>query len=181
MRKLPVLALLAVILSLAGCASTSAVPEARRQVEPERTVEPVETRTHLVRALEVLHTWDARRAAAWARQDDRALKALYVPGSSVGRVDERLLRAYADRGLVVRRIRTQVLAVEVLDLRRGTLLLRVRDRVAGGALVRDGRVRPLQPTRPVTRRLQFRLRVGQWRLARSTEVTWARGPHGPQR
>ena len=71
-------------------------------------------RADLVDALEVLHAWDTRRARAWAEADADALRALYVRGSAAGRADVRLLRAYAARGLVVRRLVTQVFAVRVL-------------------------------------------------------------------
>ena len=82
-------------------------------VEPPRVVEP--RRADLVVALEVLRHWDARRAAAWADADVRALRRLYVPGSGAGRADARLLEAYGARELVVRRLETQVFAVRVLE------------------------------------------------------------------
>ena len=88
--------------------SSSSCP-ARRGGAPPRP-----TRSELVDALEVLHEWDVRRARAWARADLDALRALYVRGSGAGRADVRLLRAYRARGLVVRRLVTQVFAVRVL-------------------------------------------------------------------
>lgn len=83
----------------------------------------------------VLADWDARRSAAWAAGDAEALGDLYVDGSRTGRVDVRMLRAYADRGLRVEGLTTQVLALEVLEQSDDGLRLRVTDRVAGGVVL----------------------------------------------
>lgn len=115
-------------------------------------------------ALEVLHAWDARRAAAWAGSDVDALRSLYVSGSGAGRVDARLLRSYQARGFVVRRLVTQVFAVRVLHRDPKSLRLRVFDRVAGGRLIGDGRARPLPSTPPAVRTLELRLVSGRWRV-----------------
>lgn len=148
--------------------------------EPSSVVEPLETtapahRADLVAGLGILREWDVRREAAWAASDIGALRALYVPGSGAGRADARLLEAYRARDLVVRRLLTQVFAVQVLDRRPATVRLRVLDRVAGGEVVRHGRAGPLASTRPLLREVVFRRTEGRWKV---DEVSgWARGPH----
>ena len=119
-------------------------------------------RADLVRALEVLHAWDARRAQAWADSDAAALGSLYVRGSGAGRADVRLLRAYEAHGFVVRRLVTQVFAVRVLHQDSIGLRLRVLDRVAGGEVRRDGHSQPLSSTPPVARILELRRVSGRW-------------------
>ncbi|MET0999084.1 MAG: hypothetical protein ABWX73_10245 [Marmoricola sp.] len=143
--------------------------------QPAPPVEPIETRPALRAALHLLHDWDARREAAWAASDTGRLRRLYTPDSSAGQADARLLRAYTARGLVVRRLETQVFAVRVLRARPRETTLRVFDRVAGGEVVRAGKRRPLPSTRPALRDVTFRRSEGGWRVA---EVS-ARGP-GPR-
>ncbi len=126
----------------------------------------VRHRADLVAGLAVLRAWDARRARAWARSDPAPLRSLYVPGSSAGRADVRLLRAYRSRGLVVRRLVTQVFAVQVRHRASEVLRLRVSDRVAGGVVVHRGRTEPLGSTTPVTREVVLRLVGSTWRVAR---------------
>ncbi len=115
--------------------------------------------------LSVLHAWDARRARAWARSDAAALRALYLPGSTAARADVRLLGSYSARGLVVRRLVTQVYGIRVLHRARGRLVLRVWDRVAGGVVVQQGRERPLPSSRPVVRTVELVRTGGRWRVA----------------
>ena len=119
-------------------------------------------------ASSVLHSWDDRREAAWAASDPAALRALYVAGSSAARADVRLLRGYSRRGLVVRRIETQVFALRVLSADARHLRLRVVDRVAGGEV--SGRA--LGTTRPETRVITFRRAGTTWQVVSVT----ARGP-----
>ena len=76
-----------------------------------------------------------------------------------------LLRAYTARGLVVRRLVTQVFGVVVLRRDPQRLVLLVRDRVAGGVVDDHGREVALASTRPVVRRLEFRHVGGTWRLS----------------
>ncbi|MCW2712683.1 MAG: hypothetical protein JWP24_2877 [Marmoricola sp.] len=123
------------------------------------------SRPDLLASLEVLHAWDARRAQAWADVDAKALGSLYQSGSAAGQADVRLLRAYRARGFVVRRLVTQVFAVEVLHSDATTLTLWVFDRVAGGEMVRAGRVAPLRSSPPVTRTVELRRESGAWRVA----------------
>ena len=164
MRILAVLPLLASL-----CA-----PVVKPADEPVVASHAATTRTHLVEALAVLHSWDGHRAGAWARADPDALRALYVSGSAAGRADLRLLRAYRARGLVVRRLVTQVFAVRVLRRTGSVLRLRVFDRVAGGEVLEHGTVVPLRSSPPVTRTITFRLDSGTWRVS---EVSGSgRGP-----
>lgn len=116
----------------------------------------------LLGALGVLHGWDARRSAAWRTSDPVALRSLYAQGSRAGAADVRLLRAYDDHALVVRRIWTQVFAVRVLRHASDTWRLRVFDRVAGGTAERAGIAVPLPSTRPVTRLVDLRRERGRW-------------------
>jgi hypothetical protein len=129
---------------------------------------PAARRDDVRRALVVLHDWDERRARAWAASDARALRALYVSGSTAARSDVRLLRSYAARGFVVRRLVTQVFGVRVLRSAADLIVLRVLDRVAGGQVVDGDRVLALPSTRPVVRRIVLQ-RVGTtWKVARVT-------------
>ncbi|ROR90409.1 hypothetical protein [Nocardioides aurantiacus] len=118
----------------------------------------------------VLRAWDRRRAAAWAAGDAEALRRLYVPGSRAGRSDVRLLGEYAARGVRVRRLTTQVFAVDVVGAAPRRWRLRVVDRVAGGELVARGRVRALRSGPVVTRRVELVRRDDGWRVGRSTAV-----------
>ncbi len=122
------------------------------------------TASLLTQPADVLHEWDARRQAAWASSDEHALRSLYVPGSSAGRHDVELLRAYDARGLVVRRIVTQVFELRTLASSSRMLRIRIVDRVAGGVI--DDR--PLGTTPPAARVIEFR-RVGDaWRVVSVT-------------
>ena len=121
----------------------------------------------------MLHGWDARRSAAWSRADPTALARLYVPGSRSGRADVRLLRQYADHGLVVRHLETQVFSVGVLSRRPGRLVLRVTDRVASGLAVRDGRRVTLPATAPAVRVVTLERGTAgsaRWRVREATRL-----------
>jgi hypothetical protein len=115
--------------------------------------------------VELLRAWDARRAQAWARGDPRLLRALYTPGSVAGRHDRAMLRAWAQRGLVVRQLRTQFLAVRELAHRPSAWTLLVTDRLAGGVAVGAGVRRPLPRDRASTRTVRLRRVHGVWRVA----------------
>jgi hypothetical protein len=164
MRILAVLPLLASLCAPAVPAAQP-VPEARS----------ASTRSELVEALEVLHEWDVRRARAWARADPDALRALYVRGSGAGRADVRMLRAYRARGLVVRRLVTQVFSFRVLHCDRTALRVRVFDRVAGGEVLDHGDAEPLRSSPPATRTITFRRGAGEWRVAEVSDS--GRAPH----
>jgi len=96
-----------------------------------------------------------------------ALRRLYTPGSGAGFRDRRLLEAYADRGLVVGGLRTQVLAVRVVGEGRGRLTVEVTDRLVGGQVVGPGTHAagvPLPRDAPTTRVLVLRRQAGDWRV-----------------
>ena len=136
--------------------------------EGARRVPDRDGRRTLARAAEVLHAWDADRAAAYARGDPAALRGLYLPGSRAGTRDVRLLRAYAERGLVVRGLRTQVLALGVTTATPRRMVLRVTDRrVDGRAVLRgdDEDTVALPRDAPSSRVLVLHHRDGRWRMA----------------
>ncbi|GAA4698741.1 hypothetical protein [Nocardioides nanhaiensis] len=93
-------------------------------------------------ATSALRTWDRARARAWASADLAALRGLYADGSDAGAVDVAMLRQWRRRGLAVEGLRTQVIAVRVLEVaapgadgRPDQLVLAVTDRLAGGHAV----------------------------------------------
>ena len=122
-------------------------------------------RASVAKALDVLHGWDARRALAWAQADPRELRSLYLPGSSAARSDVRLLRSYQARGLVVRRMVTQIFGIRVLRRQPGRLTIRILDRVAGGRVGDGGRGMALPSSRPAVRRIELRRIAGTWKVA----------------
>lgn len=103
----------------------------------------------------VLAQWDESRAAAWAAGDARALRKLYAPGSEAGRRDVRQLRAYADQGLRVENLRTQVLSVDVVRRSARTLEIEVTDRSVGGVAFGDDGRHPLPAGHAVTRGIRL--------------------------
>ena len=166
---------LLVVLTLLVAQAAGAPTQAALASGTTISAEPVHrpsARADLAEGLAVLRRWDQLRAQAWAAPDAHALRSLYVPRSAAGRADLRLLRAYTVRGVVVRRIVTQVFAVRVLRHGSATLRLSVFDHVAGGQMVRHGRAAPLGSSRPVTRTVQFRRLDGSWRVA------WVNGSGG---
>lgn len=130
---------------------------------PAAAVQP-EART--LRAIGVLHAWDARREAAWGRSDEAALARLYAPGSTAARADVGLLRRYTARGLVVRRLRMQVFRVEVLASGRGHVVLRLVDRLAGGTVEGHGRCTLLDPELPRRHVVELRRTAEGWVMVR---------------
>ncbi|WP_344734657.1 hypothetical protein [Nocardioides fonticola] len=86
-----------------------------------------------VAAARAFAEWDAARAEAWAADDPHALAALYRGAAARGDL-EALARWHA-RGLRVTGLRTQVLALEVLDSNAGRYRLRLRARIADTARV----------------------------------------------
>jgi len=121
------------------------------------TVPPAE-----VAAAAVLEGWDAARADAWAAGDLRSLGALYTPGSTAGRRDRQMLGEWLERGLVVRGLRTQVLAVHELRRSSRTWVIRVTDRVAAGSAVGRGVARPLPQDSATTTVVTLRRDSGRW-------------------
>lgn len=116
-------------------------------------------------AVRALREWDRARAAAYASGSVRDLRSLYVDGSGAGRRDVQILRAYVDRGLVVRGMRTQVLAVAVRAATPTELRLRVTDRLVGAVAATDRASYPLPVDRPDVRLLHLRRVAGEWRMA----------------
>jgi hypothetical protein len=115
-----------------------------------------------VRAAALLRGWDAARADAWAAGDVGRLGALYTRGSTAGERDRDMLRQWLRRGLVVRDLRTQVLAVRELRRTAGTWVLRVTDRLSAGIAVGHGRVRPLPADAATTRTVTLRRVGARW-------------------
>ncbi|TIC79881.1 hypothetical protein E8D34_19625 [Nocardioides sp. GY 10113] len=121
-------------------------------------------------ALRVLHTWDRRRARAWARQDAAALGSLYAPGSVAGARDAAMLGAWAERGVRVRGLRIQLLGIEVRQHGPRRLVVVVTDRVVRGRGVGPGGVVRLPRDRESTRRLVLVRPAGRWLLAGAYDV-----------
>ena len=84
-------------------------------------------------AAAILREWDHRRAEAWATGSVADLGALYVPGSTTGAADVRMLRAWRARGMVVEDLTTQLLRVKVLARSAHRLRMSVTDRVVWAA------------------------------------------------
>ena len=138
-------------------------PAAAPLVEP-----PTAEATAAPAAVQVLRAWDAQRAAAWARGDPERLAALYTPGSVAGRRDRAMLRGWRARGLVVRGLRTQLLAVRELRHSPSTWTVEVTDRLAGGVAVGRGIRQRLPVDKATTRTIVLRRVGGQWRVAAVT-------------
>jgi hypothetical protein len=156
---------LAVVL-LVAAATACAAPAGPRPVESvETTAARPPSRPVSVEAIELLRSWDQRRADAWSRGDPRLLRPLYTPGSAAGRRDRAMLRTWAGRGLAVRDLRTQLLAVRELGHTTTTWTLLVTDRVAGAVAVGPGVRWPLPRDQPTTRVIRLRRVGGDWRVA----------------
>jgi hypothetical protein len=128
-------------------------------------VSPESARAESARAVAVLGGWDRRRAAAWAADDRRALRALYVTGSSAGQQDLAMLAAYHRRGLTVTSMRRQVLGVEVLASWSGGWLLEVTDRLALARVSRSGATVVLPRSQPQTHTIRLRRLADGWRVS----------------
>jgi hypothetical protein len=131
---------------------------------PARTVAAAPPRPE-PEALVVLRAWDERRSRAWARGDPAALRGLYTPGSRSGRADRAMLAAYAERGMRVTGLRTQVLAADVRRRSARAVSLVVTDRLVGGVAVGGGVREPLPVDRPSTWLVSLVRVAGEWRVA----------------
>ena len=120
-------------------------------------------------AAEVVGEWDRRRAEAWAEGDVRALAALYTTGSGAGDSDIAMLQEYADRGLVVEGLTTQLLEVEQVLRSPDTLVVRLTDRVQSGTVVGADVRQSLPRDLPTTRVVEFRLVERGWVVSRVDE------------
>jgi hypothetical protein len=117
-------------------------------------------------AARLLHDWDQRRAAAYAAGSAQRLRDLYVPGSSAGAADLRVLHRYVERGLRVTHMRTQVLSLSVLDGRPGWRVLGVTDRLVGAVAVQPGRRVELPRDGATSHEITLmRGSDGRWRVA----------------
>jgi hypothetical protein len=115
------------------------------------------------REVEVLRAWDEARAAAYASGSVAALRDLYAGTAGAG--DVRLLRSYLRRGYRVDGMRMQLLAVSVRAHEPGSWVLRVTDRLAGGAAVGHGERIALPRDRASTRTVRLRRADdGRWRV-----------------
>ena len=178
-RVRPALLVLAVGLTVglvASLAFTRVAPTAAPsglRTGPRVASSPVASVALQDRALAVLDAWDLRRAAAWAAGDAERLAALYVPGSSAGAADVALLERYADRGLVVRDLRMQVLRVRVLTCRPRLVEVEVTDRLTGAVAARatdPAALRALPADAATTRVLVLRRVDGRWLMTRVSAV-----------
>jgi hypothetical protein len=160
-------------LSVAGTATVVAVAvlaAPRDVVPPDASTAPASRTTG---AVAVLQAWDRRRAAAWARDDAAALRALYLRGSSTRRHDVAMLAAYRARGLRVTTMQRQVLRVRVQTSSPGRLSLAVTDRLVEGRVTGHGRYVVLPRSRLATRRIVLRRAPTGWRVAEVYDA-WAR-------
>jgi hypothetical protein len=83
-----------------------------------------------------------------------------------------MLDAWLERGLRVRGMGVEVLALEVLRDGPGRLVLRVTDRLAGAVAVGSGVRRVLPRDRPTTRALVLRRGDDGWRMASVRLLGW---------
>lgn len=128
-----------------------------------------------VSSLAILRDWDRSRSRAWAAGDAQALARLYVRGSEAGARDVAMLERWSERGLRVRGMAMQVLAVELRRRTARRLVLVVTDRLVGaevvGAAEKGGTGEVLLPRdQESTRRLTFRRVQGRWLLAAAQDL-----------
>jgi hypothetical protein len=171
-RLLPVLTAVACALLVATLVVGHGRPDdADRVVAPPRdaTAVPASPAAPAPAPSAVLAAWDERRAAAWAQGDAAALEDLYATGSRSGAADVRLLRAYAERGLRVEGLTTQVLALRVVERSPRRLVLVVTDRVVGGSAVGGAAPVALPADRASTRRVVLARQRGRWVVAEARD------------
>ncbi|HEY0891229.1 MAG TPA: hypothetical protein VGE38_16630, partial [Nocardioides sp.] len=92
------------------------------------------------------------------------LRGLYRPGSTAGRADVAMLRAWTGRGLRVQGLTTQLLAVSVVEESRSRWLLRVEDRVTTAVAVGEGVRHDLPAHRPRVSVIELVAVGGAWRV-----------------
>ncbi len=166
-------ALATALFGLGGSAGPSPAPSPAPAVQPEaqpsgRTAAVARGAAGPAVSAEaaVLARWDARRATAYARGDPQRLRALYVRGSPAAVRDVAVLRSYLARGLRVRGLRMQMLAVEVREHRPGRIRLRVTDRAVGARAVGAGWSGPLPADQPTSRLVTLVRGQGSWQVSR---------------
>ena len=175
-RTLLAVSLLLVLVSAAGLgvALTRPAPSGgaapgtseptRRSGTPEPPRREVRPSTDWV---QVLARLDRRRSRAFATGDPALLARVYLDGSAPLRMDRRLLRRYADRGLRVTGLRMRVVDVRLLAGGETSAVLRVRDRVSGGLVEGDdGNSRPLRGDAWSRHRVRLERGRDGWRIAK---------------
>lgn len=156
---------LLVVVLAAACAPAGADRETRPAAVDH--VDPAAARVGHRRAADaasLLRAWDRRRARAWWHGDAVGLAGLYTRDSRAGHRDRAMLGAYADRGLRVAGLRTQVLALSVRGWRPGRVTVEVTDRLVGGEAVGHGVRIPLPRDNASTRVVSLRRVSGSWRV-----------------
>lgn len=140
-------------------------------------VPPHVTVVQALAALTVLRDWDRARAAAWRAGDADALRGLYAAGSAAGRADVAMLRRWRGRGLRVRGMAMQVLAVRLTARSPRRLVLVVTDRLTGPVAVDGAGHRWRLPRdRASTRRLVLRRTATRWQVRAVYDVAGAPSP-----
>ena len=155
MRPGRTVALAALLLAALGCQPPASAPPTAGAASVGPTLDPVA----------VLRDWDRRRAEAYAAADAEALRAIYTSASSAGRRDVRLLRRYANRGLRVTAMQSQILEARVRSGRSDQLVLHVTDRLASGVAVGQGRRLPLPAGAPREQVLVLVRADAEWVMA----------------
>lgn len=122
-------------------------------------------------AVAVLRSWDRARSHAWASGDLADLRALYVDGSSAGERDAAMLQSWTERGLRVKGLGMQLLAVREVRRTDSAWVLRVTDRVAGGVVVGSEERIPLPIDAASTRVIRWERNQGDWQVASVREVS----------
>lgn len=116
--------------------------------------------------VDVLAGLDAARAAAFGSGSQEALGEVYVGGSAALDTEARLIRRYAREGLRVEDLLMDVSDVRLVERRGGRVVLRVRDRVAGGAVVdAAGLETQLAGDAWSSHRITLTEVAGEWRIA----------------
>lgn len=167
---LAVVTVVAVVVPVVGRVGSTTSPAPEHRVTERGRAEavatgPVTAHGDVRRAVRVLSRWDRARAAAYADGDRRRLADLYTRRSTARLADLALLEEYADRGLRVHDLRTQLLRLEVLHAAPRRLRLLVTDRARARA-TRTGGVVLLRPSPAGTRVVVLRREpAGTWRVS----------------
>ncbi len=173
-RLLPALAALACVCVVATLVVTLAGLGERSPRETQSTPAGAIAKRSAAGSIDVgpsriLAGWDERRSVAWAEGDTAALRDLYADGSRAGAADVRLLRAYLRRGLTVEGLRTQVLALEVLERSPGRVVLGVTDRVVGARAAGGASSVALPADRASARRIVLVRQGQEWLVAEARD------------
>ena len=148
-----------------GLAGEASAPRTSRSAEGEAPGLPRTVGTAEAEALRLLRSWDRERSVAYATGSASRLRALYVPGAAVGAADLRVLHGWTHRGLRVSGMRTQLLALSVLDASPGLMRLRLTDRLTGAVARGSGGPVLLPRDRASTRELTLVRGGRRWRVS----------------